>query len=93
MWSELSPQGARLTLRLVHQGNGIHHLVGQPLLGDSLLFLLLKLWVCGPRICAMLLRDTATPRLDLPPPRAVLAVSPPDFGNIRHVSRPDLRTT
>ncbi len=33
---------------------------------------------CGSRICAMLLRDTATLRLDLPPPRAVLAGSPPD---------------
>ncbi len=35
---------------------------------------------CGPRICAMLLRDTATLRPDLPPPRAVLAGSPPDRG-------------
>ncbi len=35
---------------------------------------------CGPRICAMLLRDTATPRLGLPPPKAVLAGSPPDRG-------------
>ncbi len=35
---------------------------------------------CGSRICAMLLRDTATLRLDLPPPRAVLAGSPPDRG-------------
>ncbi len=35
---------------------------------------------CGPCICAMLLRDTATLRLDLPPPRAVLAGSPPDRG-------------
>ncbi len=33
---------------------------------------------CGPRICAMLLWDTAVLRLDLPPPRAVLAGSPPD---------------
>ncbi len=33
---------------------------------------------CGPRICAMLLRDTATLRIDLPPPRAVLAGSPPN---------------
>ncbi len=32
----------------------------------------------GPRICAMLLRDTATPRLDLPPLKAVFAGSPPD---------------
>ncbi len=32
----------------------------------------------GPRICAMLLRDTVTLRQDLPPPRAVLAGSPPD---------------
>ncbi len=35
---------------------------------------------CGPRICAMFLRDTTTLRLDLPPPRAVLAGSPPDRG-------------
>ncbi len=28
----------------------------------------------------MLLRDTATLKLDLPPPRAVLAGSPPDCG-------------
>ncbi len=46
---------------------------------------------CGPRICAMLLRDTATLRLDLPPPRVVLAGSPPDRqgrgGNLGHVSR------
>ncbi len=35
---------------------------------------------CGSRICAMLLRDTATLRLDLPPPRAVLSGSPPDRG-------------
>ncbi len=33
---------------------------------------------CGPHTCAMLLRDTATLRLDLPPLRAVLAGSPPD---------------
>ncbi len=37
---------------------------------------------CGPCICAMLLRDTATLRLDLPPPRAVLAGSPPDRGRV-----------
>ncbi len=36
----------------------------------------------GPSICAMLLRDTATLRLDLPPPRAVLAGSPPDRGKV-----------
>ncbi len=34
------PQGARLALRLVRQGDGIHYPVGQPLLGDSLPFLL-----------------------------------------------------
>ncbi len=34
------PQGARLALRFVHQGDGIHYPVGQPLLGDSLPFLL-----------------------------------------------------
>ncbi len=35
---------------------------------------------CCPRICAMLLWDTATLRLDLPPPRVMLADSPPDRG-------------
>ncbi len=49
---------------------------------------------CCPHICAMLLWDTATPRLDLPLPRAVLAGSPPDRrracgGNLRNVSRPE----
>ncbi len=34
------PQGARLALRLVRQGDGLHYAVGQPLLGDSLPFLL-----------------------------------------------------
>ncbi len=34
------PQGARLALGLVHQGDGIHYPVGQLLLGDSLPFLL-----------------------------------------------------
>ncbi len=34
------PQGARLALRLVHQGDGIHYPVGQPLFEDSLPFLL-----------------------------------------------------
>ncbi len=34
------PQGAQIALRLVRQGNGIHYPVGQPLLGDSLPFLL-----------------------------------------------------
>ncbi len=34
------PHGARLTLGLVCQGDGIHYPVGQPLLGDSLPFLL-----------------------------------------------------
>ncbi len=36
---------------------------------------------CESRICAMLLQDTATLRLDLPPPRAVLVGSPPDRGS------------
>ncbi len=34
------PQGTWLALRLVLQGDGIHYPVGQPLLGDSLPFLL-----------------------------------------------------
>ncbi len=34
------PQGARLTLWLVRQGDGLHYPVGQPLFGDSLPFLL-----------------------------------------------------
>ncbi len=29
------PQGARLALRLVRQGDGLHYPVGQPLFGDS----------------------------------------------------------
>ncbi len=79
------PQGARLALQLVRQGDGLHYPVGQPLFGDSLPFLLTSvadkelLRVSeGPCICAMLLRDTAMLRLDLLPPRAVLAGSPPD---------------
>ncbi len=34
------PQGARLALRLVSQGDDLHYPVGQPLFGDSLPFLL-----------------------------------------------------
>ncbi len=34
------PQGARLVLRLLRQGDGLHYPVGQPLFGDSLPFLL-----------------------------------------------------
>ncbi len=34
------PQGVRLALRLVRQGDGLHYPVGQPLFGDSLPFLL-----------------------------------------------------
>ncbi len=34
------PQGARLALRLVRQGDSLHYPVGQPLFGDSLPFLL-----------------------------------------------------
>ncbi len=34
------PQRARLALRLVRQGDGLHYPVGQPLFGDSLPFLL-----------------------------------------------------
>ncbi len=33
-------QGARLALRLVRQGDGLHYPVGQPLFGDSLPFML-----------------------------------------------------
>ncbi len=84
------PQGAWLALRLVRQGDGLHYPVGQPLFGDSLPFLLPSVAdkeLLGAsdapgagHVCAMLLRDTATLRLDLPPPRAVLAGSPPDRG-------------
>ncbi len=40
--SGVSPhsQGARLALKLVRQGDGLHYPVGQPLFGDSLPFLL-----------------------------------------------------
>ncbi len=34
------PQGARLALRLVRQGDGLHYPMGQPLFRDSLSFLL-----------------------------------------------------
>ncbi len=82
------PQGARLALRLVRQGDGLHYPVGQPLFGDSLPFLLpsvadrelLRASDAPSAGCVMLLRDTATLRLDLPFPRAVLAGSPPDRG-------------
>ncbi len=85
------PQGARLALRLVRQGDGLHYPVGQPLFGDSLPFLLtsvgdkelLRASEAPGAVhveCAMLLRDTAMLRLDLPPPRAVLAGSPSDRG-------------
>ncbi len=79
------PQGARLALRLVRQGDGIHYPVGQPLFGDSFPFLLTsvadkELLRASEAPGAMLLRDTATLRLDLPPPRAVPIGSPPDRG-------------
>ncbi len=83
------PQGARLALGLVRQGDGIHYPVGQPLLGDSLPFLLTSV------ADKELLRASEAPgavhvyaqcsyrtqqrqRLDLPPPKSVLGVSPPD---------------
>ncbi len=85
--SGVSPhsQGARLALRLVCQADGIHYPVGQPSISADLCVrqrAAQSFWSsgCGPRICAMLLRDSATLRLDLPPPRAVLAGSPPDRG-------------
>ncbi len=68
--------------------HGIHYLVGQPLLSEPSLSA--DLWSrqraaqsfwssgCGSRICAVLLRDTAMPRLDLPPLGAMLAGSPAD---------------
>ncbi len=82
------PQGARLALRLVRQGDGLHYPLSvwrQPSLSAALRGRQRAVWSfwrsgCGSRICAMLLRDTATLRLDLPPPRAVLAGSPPDRG-------------
>ncbi len=82
------PQGARLALRLVRQGDGLQYPVGQPLFGDSLPFLpsvadkeLLRASDAPGAVHVYAhLRDTATLRLDLPPPRAVLAGSPPDRG-------------
>ncbi len=53
------PQGARLTLRLVRQGDGLHYPVGQPLFGDSLPFLLQPF-----RICSL---STSAPRPLSPP--------------------------
>ncbi len=53
--SGVSPhsQGARLALRLVHQGDGLHYPVGQPLFGDSLPFLLTS--VAEKKSCSELL--------------------------------------
>ncbi len=85
------PQGARLALRLVCQGDGIHYPVGQPLFGDSLPFLqtsvadkeLLRASEAPGVVHVYAKRSYGTQqtlRLDLPPPRAVLAGSPPDHG-------------
>ncbi len=84
------PQGARLALRLVRQGDGPNYPVGNLCLETAFLFCcppwqtkscseLLTLWVRSPYM-RNALRDTAMLRLDLPPPRAVLAGSPPDRG-------------
>ncbi len=90
--SGVSPhsQGARLALRLVRQGDGLHYPVGQPLFGDSLSFLLTSMAdkellraskaPGAVHVYAQCSYGTATLRLDLPPPRAVLAGSPPDRG-------------
>ncbi len=59
------PQGARLTLRLVRQGDGLHYPVGQPLFGDRLPFLLpsvadKELITCGlARACPTAVAGTA----------------------------------
>ncbi len=59
------PQGARLALRLVRQGDGLHYPVGQPLFGDRLPFLLpsvadKELITCGlARACPTAVAGTA----------------------------------
>ncbi len=88
-WSEPSPPGgmARLEIGMPRQrhplSSGPTSVWRQPSLSADLRGrrrAAQSFWSsgCGPRICAMLLRDTAMLRLDLPPPRAVLAGSPPD---------------
>ncbi len=77
VWSELSPPRSTAHLgigapRRWHPlSSGLTSAWRQPSLSaDSS--------VCCPCICAVLLRGTATPRLDLPPTRAVLVSSLPD---------------
>ncbi len=93
VWSVLSPPGgmARLgtgTSRWWHPlSSGITSAWRQPSLSADLhnrQRAAQSFWSsgCGPHICAMLLRDKATPRLDLPPPRPVLAGSPPDRAKV-----------
>ncbi len=90
-WSEPSPPGGTARLEIGMPGRRLPLSSGptsvwrQPSLSADLRgrqSAAQSLWSsgCGPRICAMLLRDTATLRLDLPPLRAVLAGSPPNRG-------------
>ncbi len=90
-WSEPSPPGGTASLatgtprRRIPLSSGPTSVWRQPSLSAALRGrqrAAQSFWRsgCGPCICAMLLRDTAMLRLDLPPPRAVLAGSPPDRG-------------
>ncbi len=87
------PQGARLTLRLVRQGDGLHYPVGQLCLETAFPF------CCPPwqtkscselltlRVRSTYMRNALTghsnAKAGSPPPRAVLAGSPPDRGRAR----------
>ncbi len=61
------PQGAQLALGLVLQGDGIHYPVGQPLLGDSLPFLLTSV---ADKSCSELLKLWLTPAAQRDPSAA-----------------------
>ncbi len=61
------PQGARLALKLVLQGDGLHYLEGRPLFGDSLPFLLTSVEV-DERLLAVTSTVTTTSSAPHAPP-------------------------
>ncbi len=86
VWSELSPPGSMALLEIGIPRRWHPLSVAE----DSLPFLLTSMAnkellrapkaPCAVHIYASLLRDTAMPSLNLPPPRAVLSGSPPNHG-------------